>query len=116
MSFTNETEIDNKLPFLDILVTRGNTFTTNIYRKPTFGGLYTNFHRSLPENYKTGLVLTLLFSIYTVCSDWSKIHAEIIKLRSIMLKNNYPSSFTDHCIKLFVNRLFLAKKLQFPKN
>ena len=88
-------ESDNKLPFLDILVTRGNTITTNIYRKPTFSGLYTNFHSFFPENYKTGLVLTLLFRIYTVYSDWSKIHAEIIKLRTIMLKNNYPSSFTD---------------------
>ena len=91
--------------------------------KPIFSGLYTNFHSFLPENYKTGLVLTLLFIIYTVCSDWSKIHAEIIKLMTIMLKNNYPSSFTnypssftnypssftDRCIKLFVNRLILAK-------
>ena len=109
MSFTYETESDNKLPFLDILVTRGNTFTTNIYRKPTFSGLYTNFHSFLPENYKTGLVLTLLFRIYTACSDWSKIHAEIIKLRNIMLRNNYPSSF-----KLFVNRLFLAKRIAVP--
>ena len=28
-----------------------------------------------------------------------------------MLKNNYPSNFTDRCIKLFFNRLFLAKKI-----
>ena len=68
----------------------------------------------LPGNYKIGLVLILLFRIYTVCSDWSKIHAEMIKLRTIMLKNNYPSSFTDRCIKLFFNRLFLAKKIAVP--
>ena len=35
MSFTHEVENDNKLPFLDILVTRENSFTTNMYRKPT---------------------------------------------------------------------------------
>ena len=71
ISFTYETESDNKLPFLDILVTRENTFTTNIYRKHTFRGLYTNFHSLLPENYKTGLVLTLLFRIYTVCQKFT---------------------------------------------
>ena len=105
ISFTYETESDNKLPFLDILVTRGNTFSTNVYRKHTFSGLYTNFHSFLPENFKTGLVLTLLFRIYTVCSDWSKIHAEIIKLRTILLKNNYSTIF---------NRIFLAQKIAVP--
>ena len=91
ISFNCETESNKKLTFLDILVTRKNKFTTNICRKPTFRSLYTN--------YKTGHVLTLLFRIYVVCSDWSKIQAEIIKLKTIMLKNNYPSSFTDRCIK-----------------
>ena len=95
MSFTYEVENDNKLSFLDILVTRENTFTTNVYRKPTFSGLYTNFHSYLPEKYKTGLLLTLLFRTYTICSDWSKIHAEIISLREIMLKNNFPGKFLD---------------------
>ena len=115
MSFTYETESDNKLPFLDILQTRRLRliFIEN--------GLYTNFHSLLPENYKIRLVLTLLYIIYTVYSDWSKIHAEIIKLRTIILKNNYPSSFTnypssftDRCINLFFNRLFLAQKIAVP--
>ena len=44
--FTYEVENNDKLPFLDILVIReDNEFTTNIYSKPTFSGLYTNFHR-----------------------------------------------------------------------
>ena len=84
MSFTHEVENGNKLPFLDILVTRENSFTTNMYRKPTFSGLYTNFHSFLPEKYKSGLIMTLLFRIFTICSDWSKIHEEIINLRKIV--------------------------------
>ena len=109
MSFTYEEEKDNKLPFLDVLVTRENTFITNIYRKPTFSGLYTNFHSFLPENYKVGLCLTLLFRIHSICSDWSKIHTEVIKLKNIMLKNNFPTNFIDRCIKLFFDKLFLKK-------
>ena len=43
MSFTYEVEYDEKLPFLDILMTREDKeFTNNVYRKPTFSGLYTN--------------------------------------------------------------------------
>ena len=36
-----ESEEDNKLPFLDVLVIREETeFSSTIYRKPTFTGLY----------------------------------------------------------------------------
>ena len=49
----------------------------------------------LPESYKTGLCLTLLFRTYAICSEWSKIHIEIIKLRNILIKNNFPSKFID---------------------
>ena len=108
MSFTYEIENNDKLPFLDILVTREDKeFTTNIYRKPTFSGLYTNFHSFLPESYKTGLCLTLLFRTYTICSDWSK-------LRNILIKNNFPSKFIDRCIKIFFDNLFSSKKKAVP--
>ena len=44
MSFTDDVENNNKLQLLDILVIREDKeFNTNIYRKPTFSGLYTNF-------------------------------------------------------------------------
>ena len=96
MSFTYEVENNDKLPFLDILVTREDKeFTTNIYRQPTFSGLYSSFHSFLPESYKTGLCLTLLFRTYTICSDWFKIQTEISKLRNILIKNNFPSKFID---------------------
>ena len=52
MSFTYEVEYDENLPFVDSLVTREDKeFTTNVYRKHTFSGLYTNFQRVfLPES------------------------------------------------------------------
>ena len=115
MSFTYEVVNNDKLPFLDILVTREDKeFTTNIYCKSTFSGLYTNFHSFLPESYKTDLCLTLLFRTYTICSDWSKIHIEIIKFRNILMKNNFPSKFIDRCIKIFFDNLFSIKKKAVP--
>ena len=63
--FTVETEEDNKLPFLDILVSKENgCINTNIYRKPTFSGVYSNFKSFIPAKYKANLVATLLYRIY----------------------------------------------------
>ena len=46
LQFTMESEVDGKLPFLDVLVLRDEVseeFLTTIYRKPTFTGLYTRW-------------------------------------------------------------------------
>ena len=69
---------------------------------------------ALPQSYKTFLCSTLLFRTYTVCSDWSKIHIEIIKLWNILIKNNFPSKFIDRCIKIFFDNLFSAKMKTVP--
>ena len=46
ISFTFELEKDGKLTFLDVYITRSNgKFSTSVYRKPTFTGLFTaSFH------------------------------------------------------------------------
>ena len=44
MSFSIETEKENKSSFLDVEVIREQgKFTTTIYRKPTFSSVYSNF-------------------------------------------------------------------------
>ena len=49
ISFTSELEKDGKLPFLDVDITRSKgKFSTSVYRKPTFTGLFTNFHSFIP--------------------------------------------------------------------
>ena len=60
IKFSSETEVNNTLPFLDVLIERNNGFSTSIYRKPTFSGLFTNFDSFIPLSFKRGLVYTLL--------------------------------------------------------
>ena len=44
VSFTIEREKQNRMSFLDIAIIREDkTFTTSVYRKPTFSGVYTYF-------------------------------------------------------------------------
>ena len=76
--FTYETENNNMLAFLDVLVCREETgLVTSIYRKPTFSGLYTHFDSFIAEKYKSGLIYCLLFRIFTFTVSWSKFHEEV---------------------------------------
>ena len=63
ISFTMEKEQDNKLPFLNVLVTRTEQgFRSSVYRKPTFTGQYLNFnsHHPYTEKERNSLMLTTL--------------------------------------------------------
>ena len=105
MHFTYEVEEGNKLPFLDVLISREeDRFSTSIYRKPTFSGLYTNFNSFISENYKKGLIYCLLFRLFNLTVDWKKFHDEVQFLREIFCKNHYPSHFVDQCIKVFLTK------------
>ena len=52
MTFTFEVEVENRLAFLDVKITREETFCTSLYRKPTFSGLYMNFKSFMPDSYR----------------------------------------------------------------
>ena len=110
ISFSFETEKDGKMSFLDVNVFRENgKFVTNVYRKDTFTGVYTNFSSFIPLDYKFGLIYTLLHRCFCIVSDMSKFHLEIAKLKEILLKNGYSSKFIDSCIFKFMNNLFVIK-------
>ena len=60
ISFTNESEKDNSMPFLDFKFIRlDNKFTSKVYRTPTFTGVFTNFHSLIPTKYKFGLIFII---------------------------------------------------------
>ena len=49
INFSLETEKDGQMSFLDVNVFRENgKFVTNVYRKETFTGVYTNFSSFIP--------------------------------------------------------------------
>ena len=93
MSFSMETEKDNKLSFLDVEITREQgKFTTTVFRKPTFSGVYSNFESFLPSVYKFSMVYTLVYRCFRICSNFSE--------RDI-LKEWLPENFIDKCFKKF---------------
>ena len=53
MSISFEQEVNRKLSFLDVEVSRQQgKFLTTVYRKPTFSSVYTHFDSFLPTDYK----------------------------------------------------------------
>ena len=47
----------------------GNELQTSLFRKKTFIGVYLNFNSHLPSEYKKGLLHTLLYQAYNICSN-----------------------------------------------
>ena len=110
INFTFEVEKDNTLAFLDVNVYRdANSFSTSIHRKDTFSGVYTNYKAFMPETYKKGLLLTLLYRAYMISSSYLSVHKEVNELKNIFRRNAYPDSFIDKCIFRFFNKIYEKK-------
>ena len=110
INFTIELEKDKKLPFLDMLIDRNNgKIITSVYRKPTFTGVYTHCKSFLPSSYKIGLLSTLLYRYFSICSNFFLFHLEIVEFKKIFLRNGYNSIFIDVCIKKFLDKIFVPK-------
>ena len=66
ITFTYKVEKDKCLPFLDVNILFSNgKYSTTVYRKPTFTGLFTNFESYIPITYKRGLIKLYFFDIST---------------------------------------------------
>ena len=75
IKFTNEKQVNGSLTFLDC-----KGFTATVYHKPTFSGVYSSF---IADEYKHGLIFTLLFPIFSIFSDFSKFHEELNYLKDV---------------------------------
>ena len=105
IKFTVEFEENNTIPFLDILIKRYNhTFSTSIYRKKTFTGLYTKWDSFTPRKYKVNLIRTLTFRCFRICSSPSLLRSCLDELRKLLLQNGYPAGVINYNINDVLNR------------
>ena len=98
LTFTMESETDRKLPFLDVLVFRETShFTTSVYRKPTFTGVYTRWDSFCATSQKIALIRSLTLRAKRICSG-KHLDKEIVVLKSIFARNGYPAPITEQVI------------------
>ena len=86
-------------------------FVTLIFRKATFSGVFTNYHSFIFDTYKIGLVHTLLFRFFKICSSMENFYIEVELLRSIFKYNNFLVNITDQCIKKLLDKLHVPKQI-----
>ena len=107
LRFTMETENENKIPFLDLLITKNNTaLDISIYRKPTFTGLGTNFLSSCYKKYKSSIIYTLLHRAFSLTSNYMYFDKEISFLKNFFMNNGFPESIFHTAVRKFLNTKF----------
>ena len=99
--------MDNTLPFLDVSATHDqNSFSTSLYRKKTFTGIYTDFGTLSPNKYKVNLIRVLVYRAFHICSTYSNFHAEVVRIKGILKENCFPPPLVDRVIKSFLDQQF----------
>ena len=111
ITFTVEHEVNNQLPFLDILISKNSgKLTTEVFRKDTYTGLGLNYSSFVPSLYKINSIKTLIHRAYNLCSSWENFHQEIERLETYFCANGYPKSLFMKYVKRFVANKFSSTK------
>ncbi|KFD64585.1 hypothetical protein M514_23187 [Trichuris suis] len=98
IAFTIEKEVDNKLPFLDVLVhRRGACLRTTVHRKPTHSDRYLHFSSHHPVSVKRGVVTGMVDRAVTIC-DPKFLNSELQHIATALQKNGYPQNFVTSTI------------------
>ena len=90
IKFTYEKQIENKLSFLDILISNNENLQTSVFHKKTYTGLLLNYFSFVPNSYKYGLIKTFIDRMYRINSTWTSFDIDLKNLNQVQLKNQYP--------------------------
>lgn len=120
MKFTHELENNDCISFIGLTISHNesngvHSYLTSVYRKPTFTGLFTNYNSFTPLLYRLSVFKCLIYRAFQLCSNWNLIHDEISHIKSLLLRNAYPSWILDRIVKRSIDH-FLNPNVQFgPK-
>ena len=97
------------LPFLNVEIEiNANDFNSWVYRKKTHTGVFLNFSATVPDSWKTGLVMCLLHQAksisHSIASSDVYFRSEISKLKEMFYLNGYPKSYFDKALKRFLDK------------
>ena len=104
LRFTIEKSVNNKIPFLNVLVELTSTgFNTTVYRKPTDVGACMNGKGDAPEQYKVSVIKGFLHRADTLTTDKHEMMLEIKRAKQILINNGYGNKEIEDQIKRFLN-------------
>ena len=95
IKFTTESEIDQRIPFLDVTVHRHPSgFTYSIYRKPTHSNQYIHYFSWHPDHVKRSSVFSLFLRAYRLC-DHPHLDTEINYIYKSFKNVGFPTHVID---------------------
>ena len=87
-------------------LSNNDAFSTNLYRKKTFTGLYSHFSRQAPIKYKSNVIRVLVYRAFYICSSYQNFHEEILRIKEILTGNCLPKSLIYRIIENFLDSQF----------
>ena len=107
IKFTMETESENQLPFLDVLVTRTTDgLQTSVYRKPTHTDQYVHFKSNHPTSVKVGIINTLARRAIEISSTPESRETELNHIEEVLTTHNgYPLQLVKDTINRTMNKM-----------
>ena len=117
VKFTYELSQNNTLPFLDIL-THYDTdrFASSVYVKPTDAGICLNGNSECPDRYKEAVIISYVKRAWTTCSSHEYFHAEISRVKQVLVNNAYTNTLIDNTIKHFMDKVTQSTQQQSNSN
>ncbi|CAN7952193.1 unnamed protein product, partial [Ixodes pacificus] len=97
IQFTYETERNNVLPLLDVLVrrARNGSVETTVYRKQCDTGIFLSFDSHHPTEHKRFVVRTFLSRCDVVCSNKQLRLQEVENVVGALERRHYPRTFIN---------------------
>ena len=102
IKFTLETESNNSLPFLDVLIVKekSGNLITKLYQKPTHTNRFLNFNSQHSLSQKRGIISTLSHRINSkLITKKTDKSIEMKKLIETLKKNDYPEWFVKQTLR-----------------
>ena len=106
VKFTIETECNGMLPFLGIqLLNRSPApqIETKVYVKRTNAGLLLHYQSHVDNQYKEGLLRTMLDRAHHLCSSWTHFSDECDRLKTVFSRLKYAKHLVNSTIRSFVD-------------
>ena len=102
IKFTYENEVDQKIAFLDVLVSRKDDrgLETKVYRKATNTDIYMNWHSHAPSTWKISTLRCLVKRAFMISSKEEFLKEELDHLKKVFTEyNQYPEKVVQDIIQ-----------------
>ena len=115
MQFTIEEEENDRLSFLDVLVTKQNCrdLDFRIFRKTSFTGLGTSYFSNICDKFRKNIIYTLIHKAYELSSTYKNFHLELQFLCEYFSQNGYPRLVFERIVNKFLNTKYRDKLPNF---